>query len=85
MISDIKMPMMDGLEMISKVRQEGMGTKFILLSGYSDFEYAQAALKYGVVDYLLKPVNEKELNDILMKIKKKDANRNLQKTKRNLS
>ena len=48
-----------------------MGTKFILLSGYSDFEYAQAALKYGVVDYLLKPVNEKELNDILMKIKKK--------------
>lgn len=70
-ISDIKMPMMDGLEMISKVRQEGMGTKFILLSGYSDFEYAQAALKYGVVDYLLKPVNEKELNDILMKIKKR--------------
>ena len=53
-ISDIKMPMMDGLEMISKVRQEGMGTKFILLSGYSDFEYAQAALKYGVVDYKLK-------------------------------
>ena len=70
-ISDIKMPMMDGLEMISKLRQEGFNTKFILLSGYSDFEYAQAALKYGVVDYLLKPVNEKELNDVLANIKKR--------------
>jgi two-component system, response regulator YesN len=56
-ITDIYMPNMDGLEMIERLRLEGYGGKIIILSGYSDFEYARKALKLQVIDYLSKPIS----------------------------
>jgi len=55
-ITDINMPGMSGLEMIENATTKGINTKFILISGYSNFEYAQKAMSYGVTSYLLKPV-----------------------------
>lgn len=63
MISDIRMPGMNGLEMISRVREGNKRLKIILLSGYSDFEYAQQAIRMQVDCYLLKPVKDKELTE----------------------
>ncbi len=60
-ITDIRMPDMDGLDMISMVRREGISSHFIVISGYAEFEYAQRALRYGVSDYILKPVEEEKL------------------------
>lgn len=67
-ISDIQMPVIDGLELIRRVHEAELFPHFILISGYKEFEYARTALKYGVEDYLLKPVNETELNQILEKV-----------------
>lgn len=65
LITDIKMPFMDGLELTSVVRQRFPDTKIIVLSGYDDFHYAQAALRLGVEDYCLKPVSAAELIQML--------------------
>ena len=54
-MTDIKMPLMDGLAFIRESQKLLPEGQFIILSGYSDFEYARTALKYGVKDYLLKP------------------------------
>ncbi|KAF0819555.1 MULTISPECIES: response regulator transcription factor [Cytobacillus] len=67
-VTDIRMGGMDGLAFISKVRQVSENVPVIILSGHSDFEYARAALKYGVTDYLLKPVNRVELSTIITSI-----------------
>jgi two-component system, response regulator YesN len=66
-ISDIKMPFMDGLELADQVKEGYPAIKFIFLTGYEDFNYAQRAVKIGVVDYLLKPVDRSVL---LEKVKK---------------
>lgn len=60
-ISDIRMPAVDGLELALRIRDRKQKTRVILLTGYEDFNYAQQALKYGVCDYLLKPINREEL------------------------
>ena len=57
----MKMPRMDGVEMIAKLRENGCRAKFIILTAYSDFKYAQSALRLGVSDYLLKPLKDGEL------------------------
>lgn len=62
-ITDVKMPRMDGVEMIRKLRQAGCCSRFILLTAYSDFKYAQSALRLGVSDYLLKPLKDGELEE----------------------
>lgn len=67
-ITDIRMPKLTGLEMIERVSASGISVHFIVVSGYRYFEYAQRALKYGVKDYLLKPIDETELNKILEKV-----------------
>jgi two-component system response regulator YesN len=67
-ITDIKMPFLSGLDVIRIARQEGCGSRFIVISGYKHFEYAQSALRYNVSDYLLKPIDPEELNGILRKI-----------------
>lgn len=68
-ISDIVMPDMEGLELIKKCRENGVESEFVLLSGFSEFEYARAAIQYGVLDYLNKPVNQKLLLDLLEKVR----------------
>jgi two-component system, response regulator YesN len=61
LITDIKMPYMDGLELIKKIRQDGKNIKCIILSGFDDFLYVKEAAKLGIENYLLKPLSEVEL------------------------
>lgn len=68
MITDIRMPGYDGLELINRGKQIKNDIEFIIISGYSHFEYAQTAIKYGVSDYLLKPIKKNELLVSLNKI-----------------
>lgn len=70
-ITDIRMPGYDGLELISRIKRINNDIDFIIISGYSNFEYAQRAIKYGVIDYLLKPIKKNELIAILTKISMK--------------
>ena len=67
-ISDIKMPGMDGITLAQKVYEEFPSTSFILLSGFGEFEYARKAMKYGVKNYLLKPCNEEKISAALQEI-----------------
>ncbi|NMA66021.1 MAG: helix-turn-helix domain-containing protein [Clostridiaceae bacterium] len=53
-ITDIKMPVMDGIELIKNIKNEGMDTRFLVLSSYNDFKYVKEAMKYGADEYLLK-------------------------------
>lgn len=69
-ITDIRMPVMDGISLLTKVREQFPLTKFIITSGYSDFEYARSAINLKVSDYLLKPVDPEELRTVLIKIKR---------------
>ncbi len=64
-ITDIRMPVMDGLEMIRQLHAEGCRSRFIILSGYADFEYARQAMRLGVRVYVTKPVDEDELADAI--------------------
>jgi len=68
-ITDIKMPGMSGIELARKISESGKTCKIIIISGYHDFEYARAALKYGVIDYVTKPINLTEFRHILVNIK----------------
>ncbi|MCU6707353.1 AraC family transcriptional regulator [Paenibacillus sp. J5C_2022] len=67
LLTDIKMPLMDGLELISKVSVLYPFTKKIVLSGYGDFEYAKKGIAFGVLDYLLKPLDFEEYFRLLHK------------------
>jgi two-component system response regulator YesN len=67
-ISDIQMPVLNGLELVRLSQENDVFPHFILISGFREFEYARTALKYGVKDYLLKPVQEKELNEVLSEV-----------------
>lgn len=63
--TDVNMPVMNGLEMISQIRQCGLSTRFVILTGYAEFEYARTALQLGVSDYLLKPISPDILDGII--------------------
>lgn len=67
-ITDIRMPEMTGLELLQELHRQYPGVRVVLLSGYSEFDHAREALRYGAVDYLLKPVNKQELFDLLDKL-----------------
>ncbi len=66
-LTDIRMPGMDGLQLLKKICESGSDTKVIILSGYDDFSYAQKALKHGAYDYLLKTATIEELLGIIHK------------------
>lgn len=67
-ITDIKMPGMDGLEMLGKVQEAGLFPKVIVLTAYSEFEYAKQAVKLGVCDYIIKPVVVQEFVQTIRKV-----------------
>ncbi|NHN34065.1 response regulator transcription factor [Paenibacillus agricola] len=67
-ITDVYMPGMDGLSMIERLREEHYEGKFLIHSGYSDFEFARKALRLNVEDYLSKPVSRKTLHEALQRV-----------------
>lgn len=71
LITDIRMPGMNGLELIQKIQESGLDIEIIVLSGYAEFEYARTAMRWGVKDYLLKPVEQEDLNRALGEIIRK--------------
>jgi two-component system, response regulator YesN len=68
LITDIRMPGMDGMELIEKAKLVNPNIKVIIISGYKQFDYAYKAVKYGVVDFILKPINKSELNETINKL-----------------
>lgn len=58
---DIRMPEINGLQICEKIKMAGLPVRMVIISGFRDFEYARQALRYGVVDYLLKPVNPSDV------------------------
>ena len=77
-ITDIRMPGLNGLEMISKLKKHKHECKIIILSGFRDFEYAQQAIKLGAFRFLLKPTNTKEIilsiKEAIIELKKVKSN-----------
>lgn len=67
-ITDISMPKFDGLQMIEKAKELGISCKFVILSGYANFEYAQKGIHLGVKEYLLKPVTITNVRELLGKL-----------------
>ena len=73
-VTDIRMPRCDGLELLERVKNEGISEAyFIVMSGYDEFGYAQKALRYGCVDYIVKPVDREELLSAVRKACQLDA------------
>lgn len=68
-ITDIQMPLLNGLDLIEAAKEKSPHTTYIILTGYADFEYAKRAMKLNVTDYLLKPVDPDELEILLNKLK----------------
>lgn len=65
-ITDIRMPHMDGIALLKKIHAHDIHTKCIVVSGYDDFAYIKQALQLGIENYLLKPINEEELSATLL-------------------
>lgn len=85
-ITDIKMPGMDGIGLIESLMNRNLKAEFIIISGYKQFEYAHSAMKYGIQSYLLKPIDQNELQKAIEKAilhvqEKKGANKNAQRKK----
>lgn len=68
-ITDIQMPVISGLELVRRAREEQFDCSFVILSGYDEFEYARTAIRYGIIEYLLKPISLKELTALIEKLK----------------
>ncbi len=68
LLTDIRMPRMDGLALLKAMQERGIRSAPILVSGYADFEYARRAISFGVNDYLLKPIGEAELVAAVSKV-----------------
>ena len=79
LITDIKMPFMDGLSLSEIVKEEFPKTKIIIISGYDDFEYARQAIVVGVDQYLLKPITRAALRNVLLELKEKIGQESEQK------
>ena len=71
LLTDIKMPFISGINLARKVREIRPAMQIAFLSGYDDFSYAQQAIKYNIIKYLLKPISSKELTKELVDIKEK--------------
>lgn len=82
LFSDIKMPYMNGLELAEKARELDPEMEFVIFSGYNDFTYARDAMRYGVVDYVLKPVNPDEFHKTFERVVRKIRERSEQEQRR---
>jgi len=71
LITDVRMPGCSGIELIRRAKDLQPDLHFVIISGYRKFEYAQNAVKYGVEDYLLKPLKQEELTGILLRLSDK--------------
>lgn len=80
-ITDIRMPGISGIDLLRTARERGISTEFIIISGYKDFCYAKDAIRYGVAEYLLKPIRADELNGALRALREKQGEREKLKTK----
>lgn len=69
-ITDLRMPGMDGLQLIERIRTLGKTLPIIILTGYDEFEYARTALHFGVAEYLLKPLNDDALRETLERMER---------------
>ena len=79
LITDIKMPFMDGLTLAKVAKKEIPGLKVVILSGYDDFNYAKQAINIGVEDYLLKPITKNALIERLTEIRSRYEHEKTQK------
>ncbi len=68
-ITDIQMPGMNGLDLVRRAKEEQFDCSFVILSGYDEFEYARTAIRYGIREYLLKPISINELKELIEKLK----------------
>ena len=82
LMTDIRMPHVDGLQLIEEGKKLNPGLMAIVFSGYDDFEYARMALKYGAIDYLLKPINRNEFNQALHRIYENEQKMQIQGVER---
>lgn len=71
-ITDIRMPKMDGIEMVKELRNRGCRAHVIVLTAYDDFQYVRSALQLGAVDYLLKPFRNQDLETAILRIMEKE-------------
>ncbi|MBW7453998.1 response regulator, partial [Paenibacillus sepulcri] len=67
--TDIRMPEISGIELLTKTRKAGIQSEFVIVSGFAEFEYAQEALRRGAFDYQLKPIDPDEAGLLLQKLK----------------
>ena len=68
-LTDIRMPYMDGLELAAELHRSRPSIRLVIFSGYDDFEYAKQAIRLDITEYILKPVNARELTEILEKLR----------------
>ena len=68
-ITDIKMPYMNGLELARNLKEENPGVRILILTGFDEFEYAKEAVHLEVEEYILKPINANELSECLKRLK----------------
>ncbi|SFT24893.1 response regulator [Paenibacillus sp. BC26] len=74
-ITDISMPVMGGLELIRAIHEKGWKPEIVILSGYGEFDYAREALRYGVADYILKPIRVSAVKELMIGLYEKHRER----------
>lgn len=72
-ITDVRMPRMDGIEMMRRLREQDCTAHFIVLTAYDEFDYARSALRYGAADYLLKPFRDQDLVAAIARVREKEG------------
>ncbi|REE86143.1 two-component system response regulator YesN [Paenibacillus taihuensis] len=77
-LCDIRMPVMDGLELVRHIREQAIACDVIMLTGYQDFSYTRSAIQYGVKDYILKPIPYDELTGVIARVMSEQRSKRLQ-------